>query len=97
METIQNIFAKYLAMQKVVIFGSRAKGTYKYGSDIDLAVINEGVPETIISKINSAFEDSSLPYYVDLVNYSTLTHWELKDHIKRVGVLFFTRSPDGFL
>ncbi len=90
MNTIHGILAKYPAVQNVVIFGSRAKGTYHYGSDIDLAIMNDGVTETVISKIKSDFEDSSLPYFVDLVYYPTLSHLELKDHIERIGIIFVT-------
>jgi hypothetical protein len=48
--------------------------------------MNEGVKDTFIRKMKSDFEDSSLPYTVDLVNYPTLKHPELKNHIDRVGV-----------
>jgi len=84
--TLWDIFKKYPDVKNVFVFGSRAKGTYKQGSDIDLAIMNEGVNDTFIRKMKSDFEDSSLPYTVDLVNYPTLKHPELKDHIDRVGV-----------
>ena len=89
MKTLQDIFKKYPDVKNVFVFGSRAKGTYKQGSDIDLAIMNEGVKDMFIRKMKSDFEDSNLPYAVDLVNYPTLKHPELKNHIDRVGVPLF--------
>ena len=93
-KTLQDIFNKYPDVENVFIFGSRAKGTYKQGSDIDLAIMNEGVKDTVIGKMKSDFEDSSLPYTVDLVNYHTIKHPELKNHIDRVGVPFYEKMAD---
>jgi predicted nucleotidyltransferase len=89
MKTIATIFQRYPEAQIVFIFGSRAKGTYKLGSDIDLAIMNEGVNDTLVSKLKSDFEDSSLPYRVDLVNFHATDRSDLKDHIQRVGKLFY--------
>jgi len=69
-----------------------AKGTYKLCSDIDLAIMNEVVKNTVIGKMKSDFEDSSLPYTVDLVNYHTIKHPELKNHIDRVGTSFYEKT-----
>ncbi len=91
MKTLQDIFDKYPEVKSVFVFGSRAKGTYKQGSDIDLAVMNQGVKDAVIDKMKSDFEDSSLPYIVDLINYHTLKHQELKVHIDRVGVSFYKK------
>lgn len=87
MQTIQNILKKYPVIKKVNVFGSRAKGNFKKGSDIDLAIMNENVSEDIILKLISDFQESSLPYPVDIVNYPTLTQPALKEHIDRVGKL----------
>jgi uncharacterized protein len=91
-ETIRAIFRKYPEVRSVYLFGSRAKGTHKAGSDFDLAVMNPGVaPETII-RIKGDLEESSLPNLVDLVHYPTLEHPELKAHIDRVGVEFYRKD-----
>ena len=95
MQTLQDIFNNYPEVETVFIFGSRASSVYKFGSDIDLAVMNEGVPETVIGSIKSDFEESSLPYAVDLINYFTLKHPELKSHIDRVGVPFYQKQGES--
>ena len=87
--TIREIFKKYPDIEAVYIFGSRAKGSFKEGSDIDLAVINEGVDTMTIARIKGEFEESSLPCRVDIVSYPDINHKELIDHIDRVGVLIY--------
>lgn len=87
--TITKIFEKYPEVISVVLFGSRAKGTYKPASDIDLAIMNIGVPTAIIAKIKGELEETNLAYFVDLIDYTSLAHEELKEHIDRVGVPFY--------
>jgi predicted nucleotidyltransferase len=89
MKTIGDILRKYPDVRTVHIFGSRAKGNYKTGSDIDLAIINEGVPENVIRNIQNDFEESSLPYRIDLIYLPELEDTGLKDHIKRIGLEFY--------
>ncbi len=90
MITLHNILKKYPEVKAVTIFGSRAKGNYLHGSDIDLAIMNKGVSVEVTNKLNADFEESSLPFIVDLVNYTTLDHEGLIDHINRVGQVFFS-------
>src|SRR5689334_232599 len=90
--TIVDILSKYHDIKEVYIFGSRAKGNYKPGSDIDLAIMNQGVSPKTITSVLAAFQESSLPYTVDLVNFPALKHDDLIDHIKRVGVMFYKES-----
>ncbi|GHT77173.1 DNA polymerase [Bacteroidia bacterium] len=90
MQTLSGIFGQYDEVQKAVLFGSRAKGVYHLGSDIDIAIVDKNIPYRTLRKIKSDISDSSLPYNVDLVNFSTLTNPELKEHISHVGKVFYT-------
>ena len=66
---------------KAILFGSRAKGNYKKGSDIDIAVDKN---EKIISyKLN---EESNLIYYFDIINIKKISNQNLINHINRVGI-----------
>jgi len=60
---------------KFYIFGSRAKNTYKEYSDIDIAIDYDGraVPQNILAKINFDFENSTLPYEVDVVDLNSIS------------------------
>lgn len=68
------------------IFGSRAKGTFKPFSDIDIALIGERVSHQDMVSIIMQIEDSMLPYCVDIVRYSAITNPALTDHIYRLGI-----------
>ena len=90
MQTISSILSKYDEVKNVLIFGSRAKGQYHSGSDIDIAIVDKNICYQTVRKIKSEFSDSSLPYNVDLVNFATLTNEDLKNHILRVGKPFYS-------
>ncbi len=94
-QTIRGILKKYPVVKTVYLFGSRAKGNHNPGSDVDLAIMNEGADVKTIGRIKSDFEESSLPYRVDVVNYPALTYEKLKGHIDRIGVPFYEiQDPD---
>ena len=93
-EKSYNYIVSYLKtkpeIEAVILFGSRAKGNYKKGSDIDLAIKGkESSPELAIDIESFINEEIPVPYTVDIVDYNSLQKKELKDHIDRVGVLFY--------
>lgn len=91
-ESIRNIFRKYPEVEKVILYGSRAKGNFKPASDIDLTFIGDTIDQTILNKISWELDDLLLPYTFDLSIYNHLDGFELLDHIQRVGVLFYRRE-----
>ncbi|HRX49402.1 MAG TPA: nucleotidyltransferase domain-containing protein [Spirochaetota bacterium] len=93
-EKSYNCIVTYLKSQPqietVIIFGSRAKGNYKKGSDIDLAIKGEKCSPMLAIDIESFInEEIPVPYTVDVVDYNSLKKKELKNHIDRVGILFY--------
>ena len=87
---INEIFAKYPQIKKVVVYGSRAKGNFREGSDIDLTIVEEKeIPTSVLLKLVNDFDDSLLPIKVDISIFSKLTNQNLIDHIKRVGQVFY--------
>ncbi|NMF86509.1 nucleotidyltransferase domain-containing protein [Nodosilinea sp. P-1105] len=75
---------------EVVLFGSRAKGNYKPGSDVDLAIKGDRVtPRTVAALADCLNEEKPLPYFFDMVHYDSLDCAQLKDHIDRVGIVIF--------
>ncbi len=92
LKTIIDIFYQYPSVERVHIFGSRAKGGYHAGSDIDLAIMNAGLDELTLTRVSGEFAESSLPYKVDLVNYHSIDNPAFVDHIDRVGKLFYARD-----
>ena len=88
-KTLYAIFSKYPDIKQVHLFGSRAKGNFKIGSDIDLAVMNNELQAITIARVLADCAESDLPVAVDIVDFNTLSNPEFIDHIQRVGVLFY--------
>jgi len=87
-EKIQNVFALYSQVEKVILYGSRAKGTYKPASDIDLTLVGTKLNISIQQKIESELDDLMLPYKFDISIYHQISNKELVEHIERVGKFF---------
>ena len=89
------VLAQYPAVERAVLYGSRAKGNYKPGSDIDLTLFGVGLTPGLCATIADALEDLLLPYTIDLSVFAELKHPELEAHIQRIGVVFFERENRG--
>jgi len=88
LDFIKKTILKFNTIKKTVIFGSRAKGNYKTGSDIDIAIYGEDVDFSTVSRLHAILEEESpMPYYFDIVDYTHLDKKELKEHIDRVGII----------
>lgn len=83
---IKDVLDKY-PICKFKLFGSRAKGTYKHNSDIDLAVINE-IPNEIVEKIKIELNDLNIIYKIDFVVVKECNNDKLIENIMKEGVEF---------
>jgi len=86
---INSVFEKHAAIEKVILYGSRAKGNFKPASDIDLTIISRATDLSFLFAIENEIDDLLLPYKVDLSIYSMLDNENLKEHIHRIGVDFY--------
>lgn len=89
---INRLFAKYQEVNKAVLYGSRAKGSYHRGSDIDLTLKGEGLNLTTLLKIETELDDLLLPYKIDLSIYDAIENLDLIDHIDRIGMNFYIKE-----
>lgn len=89
---INNTFAYFPEVEEVIIYGSRAKGNNKNGSDIDLVITKGDVDFTLFNKITGKLDDLLLPYQIDLSLYSLIDNPDLKEHIKRAGKIFYRKG-----
>lgn len=72
-EIVSRILAKHVPDCEVRAFGSRVTGTAREYSDLDLAVVGEGPLDLqVISRLNEAFEESSLPMQVDVLDWYSI-------------------------
>ena len=91
-DKINSIFKKYSNIKKVLIYGSRAKGNYKKGSDIDLCIFSDEMEQTELFKVKFEIDELMLPYKMDLCIYRQIQNNELKDHINRIGKNFYSKN-----
>jgi predicted nucleotidyltransferase len=88
-DLIQKVFSNYSQVEKVIIYGSRAKGSYKNGSDIDLTLIGNNIDLNILNQISLDLDDLLLPYTFDLSIYRFIDNPDMISHIQRVGKQFY--------
>jgi predicted nucleotidyltransferase len=80
-------------IEEVILFGSRAKGNYKTGSDVDLAIKGDRLTYEITARFADCLnEEKPLPYFFDVVHYEAIAELMLKTHIDRVGVNLYERN-----
>jgi predicted nucleotidyltransferase len=86
---------KFNEIEKAVIFGSRAKGNYKTGSDVDIAIYGDNITFDTIASLHWILEEEGpLPYFFDVIDYTHLGHKGLKEHIDRVGEVIFEKNKN---
>lgn len=90
-QKIIEIFMQQSLVERVVLFGSRAKGNYRDGSDIDLCLYGN-ISFAQIYILQDLLDDLMLPYKFDLIVYNTINNLELIDHIERVGVVLYAKE-----
>lgn len=88
-EKINNIFSNYSEVEEVIIYGSRSKGNFRIGSDVDLTIIGKGFNYNKLDEILIKIDELNTPYKFDISIYSELLSEELIDHIKRIGQTFY--------
>lgn len=91
LKAITNILQKCSKIEEAVLFGSRAKGTFVPGSDIDLAIKGQDIRLNDILDLSIQLDTLGLPYRFDLVIYDRIKEKSLLDHIERVGISLFKR------
>lgn len=92
LQKIRDVFVRYPQVEEAVLYGSRARGDYKNGSDIDLTL--RGSTEltlTILSQIVNDLDDQLLPYTIDLSIFKNIRNPEMIEQIKRVGVALYKK------
>ena len=90
---IQAVFIKHPQIKKVLLYGSRAKGNYRNGSDIDLTLQGDNLTlNDTLYPIMDDIDELDLPYSFDISLFEQLDDTEFLDHIKRVGVVFYQKT-----
>ena len=90
---IHGVLSRHAEVERAILCGTRAKGNFRPGSDIDLTLVGDGLSERIRAQLDEELDDLLLPYELDLSVLDRITHAELLDHIRRVGVVFYEKQP----
>ena len=89
-ESILAAIKQFPEIEQAIIFGSRALGNYKRGSDVDIAVIGKMLTDKTITRLSALLnEELPLPYFFDVVRYEKLKNDALKKHIDSKGYVFY--------
>jgi len=92
LDKLRSVFAWHDTIDAVLLYGSRAKGNYRSGSDIDLTLKCSEIAFSEFMQIEDQIDDLMLPYSVDLSQYRQLENADLINHIDRVGVEIYARD-----
>jgi predicted nucleotidyltransferase len=93
LQTLKKIFEKYDGIEQAVLYGSRAMGNHKTGSDIDISLFTNGTfTFDDLLHITGDFDNSDMPYFVDVSVYQNLKNADLKAHIDRVGKRLYLKD-----
>lgn len=88
-ENIHRVLARHPQVEKAVIYGSRAKGNFRAGSDIDLTLSGSRLDSRVLGNLIEELDELLLPYQIDLSIFTQIDHAPLREHIERVGQEFY--------
>ena len=93
LQKIRAVFARYPQVEKAVLYGSRAEGAYKNGSDIDLTLRGgDDLTLNVLCKIANDLDDLFLPYTIDLSIFHDISDSDVIERIQRVGVTVYEKN-----
>jgi uncharacterized protein len=90
-EKIKEVFRKNEKIDEAILIGSRAKGNFKNGSDIDFILKGDNLILDDILSLRINLDNLNLPYTFDILIYSKIQNPDILEHIKRVGKVFFRK------
>lgn len=92
---LKALFAKNDRLERVILYGSRAKGTYKPFSDVDITLVGRELTHSDLNRMILDIDDLLLPYMFDISIFHTLKSSDLIDHINRRGIVIYEKdAPD---
>jgi len=89
---MDSYFFQIANLEKVILYGSRAKGNYKKFSDVDITLLGKEIGVSDLFKLQDLLYESDLPYMYDVSLFKSLTNPDLIDHINRKGVVLWERK-----
>ncbi|HEY8900757.1 MAG TPA: nucleotidyltransferase domain-containing protein [Chthoniobacterales bacterium] len=94
-QRINEVLSRFPEVESAVLFGSRAKGVHRRGSDVDLALRGNDLDWRLPGRIDDALDEMLLPYRFSLILWNDRTDPEVDAHIRRVGVPLYRRNLES--
>jgi len=92
-QKITAVLAQYTQVESATLYGSRAKGNFKSGSDIDLTLHGDAdLTLSVVYGILDDLDDLLLPYTIDLSIFHDIGDPDVVAHIQRVGIPFYQKD-----
>ena len=92
-----SLFARHKEIELVILYGSRARGTHKPFSDVDITLLGIGLTRSHLSRLMADLDESSLPYFFDISLFAKLTNPDLIEQIESTGVVLYQRGENAFV
>ena len=97
LELLCSLFARQREIERVILYGSRARGTHKPFSDVDITLLGVGLTRSHLSRLMGDIDESSLPYFFDISLFAKLTNPDLIEQIEQTGVVLYQRGENAFV
>ena len=97
LELLCSLFARQREIERVILYGSRARGTHKPFSDVDITLLGVGLTRSHLSRLMAVIDESSLPYFFDISLFAKLTNPDLIEQIEQTGVVLYQRGENAFV
>lgn len=95
LQRILSVFEEHKKISKVVLFGSRAKGNFATGSDIDISLVGQDLNFDDVLTISIQLEELNFPYKFDIILYKNIKEKALIEHIDRVGKVLYVKPSSA--
>ena len=97
LELLCSLFARQKEIEQVILYGSRAKGTHKPFSDVDITLLGIGLSRSHLNRLIADMDESSLPYFFDVSIFNKITNPDLIEQIEKTGVVLYRREDNSLV
>ena len=94
-EAVSSILAAHPEVEFAIVYGSRAKGNFKPGSDIDMVLAGKNLTDRVLLDVRAELRDSNVPYMCDVIAENEIHDENLKREIEATGQFFYAQTPNA--
>ena len=88
-----HLFRDHPEIEKVIIYGSRGRGDFEHGSDVDIALEGKEITSETVSYIHTKLEEESPTYlWFDVLHFETIKNFKLKEQIEKYGKIIYQKD-----